>query len=159
MAQITTLPGIVQQFDVATQDQLDRLETVVAQNTIALLNIPLDGEDMIYWLGKINTIEIRQQAARPEDFPAWLETSVALDPATGRTLVQGTAFINQKPVADGTTIYLNETPRIGVNPTTTTTLNGGAFSFDFTALPNTTYYVTISTDGQFYQRAVAYHAG
>ena len=166
MAKITVLPGIVQQFDVATSDQLaelqakiDRLETLVAQNTINLLNIPLDGDDMTYFIGKVNTNEERLYNRMTSDFPVWLlSLGISIDPRTGRTLYNGQVLSKMKGIAGRAS--LSTSPRLRDAIEHKETDGSGYFEFDFMATPNTTYYVHVVVDGVgSYTRAVAYNTG
>lgn len=187
MAQITILPGIVQQFDVATEgeitslqtqittlqnavaelqndrtaltERLDRLETVVAQNSIDLLNIPLDGEDMTFWLGKINTSEERLYNRMTSDFPVWLlSLGINIDPQTGRAVFSGQILVNMQGSAGMVT--LSTSPRLAsaVQPPKQVEADG-FFEFDWITEPNTTYYVSVTVPNVgTYQRAIAYFA-
>ena len=163
MATITTLPGIVQKFDVVTLEELtalteklNRLETVVAQNAEALADIPLDGEDMVYWLTKFTEQENLLYRLEPADFPLFFDRrTISVDPATGRSVAQGRALFNGTPT-DGVEITLSDSPRLARPLATTTTSGGGFYSFDFMTLPNTTYYVSGNHAGVFYQVAIAY---
>ena len=162
MAQITILPGIVQQFDVATQADVDALKAQVAslQETVASLTravllTPLDGEDMTYWLTKLNQIEGRQFQNDMADFPGYFDATVSLSPS-GQATMNG-MLLNR---AEGNgTIYLTDSPRLA-NPIQTEAIGTSTkFTLSFQAEENTTYYVSFNgDDGSFYQRAVFYNA-
>ena len=164
MAKVTILPGIVQQIDVATSEEvtalmekLDRLETVVAQNVEALADIPLDGEDMVYWLTKFTQQENSLYQLAPNDYPLFIDKrTISVDPATGRSIAEGRALVDQVP-EDGVRITLSNSPRLATGTLmSTTTSDNGFYSFDFMSLPNTTYYVSASHGANFYQVAIAY---
>ena len=141
----------------ALQEQVNRLETVVAQNTLALLDIPLDGEDMVYWLTKFTQQENALYQLAPSDYPLFIDKrTISVDPATGRSIAEGRALVNGTP-EDGVRITLSNSPRLATGTLmTTTTSDNGFYSFDFTSLPNTTYYVSASHGANFYQVAIAY---
>ena len=164
MAQITILPGIVQQFDIpssseieALTEKLNRLETVVAQNVEALADIPLDGEDMVYWLTKFTEQENALYQLAPHNYPLFIDMrTISVDPTTRRSITEGRVLVDGTP-EDGARVVLSNSPRLATGTLmTTTTSDNGFYSFDFQSLPNTTYYVSAMHGINFYQVAVAY---